>query len=67
MTDTRSRELMTTAEVAALLRVSISTLQNQRSRGEGLPYVKLAGRQIRYFRVQVQAALEENTVRPAAG
>lgn len=59
--------MMTTAEVAALLRVSISTLQNQRSRGEGLPYVKLAGRQIRYFRVQVQAALEENTVRPAAG
>lgn len=66
-TDTRSRELMTTDEVADLLHVSPKTLANQRSRGEGLPYVRLPGRRIRYFRVQVQAALEACTVRPAAG
>lgn len=64
MADTRSRELMTTEETAALVRMSPATLANQRSRGDGLPYVRLPGGRIRYVRETVQQWLDENTVTP---
>lgn len=66
MTDTRLREWMTTEELAALVDVSPSTLANQRSKGEGLPYVRLPGRRIRYSRTAVQEWLKANTVTPGA-
>jgi len=67
MAETRSREWMDTAETGELVDMSPSTLANQRSRGEGLPYVRLPGGRIRYSRTEVQKWLEANTVRPGPG
>jgi len=58
-------ELMTTAEVAALVRMSERTLEGMRLRKEGPSYVKLGvGRRAKvvYSRKEVEAWLEANRV-----
>jgi len=56
---------MTPGETAAELRVSEKTLANQRSRREGLPYVRIGGA-IRYSRRTIAAYIERQTVAPEA-
>ena len=58
--------LLTTAEVARMLAVSEYTVRAWRMRGTGPPYVRVAGKAIRYRADQVEAWLEERTVRPEA-
>lgn len=53
--------LMTPAEVAAELRMSVDALRKQRSRGQGPAYVQF-GRRIRYPRAAVLDYLRSNTV-----
>jgi excisionase family DNA binding protein len=50
--------LMTEAELARLLRVSLSTVKRLRVSGEGPPYVKIGPRAIRYDREAVRAWLK---------
>lgn len=52
-------------EVAELLRVSVQTLRNNRHRGVGLPYIKI-GRRVVYDPSDIQAAVNEGRVVPAA-
>jgi excisionase family DNA binding protein len=51
------QELMTPEEVAALTGLSPETLAHWRSRGRGIPYLKI-GRVVRYAPTDVQAYLE---------
>lgn len=51
-------ELMTTAEVAALLRKHPISLCVDRQKNRSLPYIKL-GRRVYYKREDVMAALEK--------
>ena len=57
-----SRDLMTTAQVAAELQVAEKTLANQRSRREGPPYVRVSGGAIRYSRAALTAWLKGRQV-----
>lgn len=57
-------DLMTESETAELVKQAPKTLANQRSRREGLPYIRLPGGAIRYSRRAVLARLAENTVDP---
>jgi excisionase family DNA binding protein len=50
--------LMTEAELAQLLHVSLSTVKRLRVSGEGPPYVKIGKRAIRYRRGDVEAWLK---------
>jgi Helix-turn-helix domain len=52
-------ELLTEAEAAKLRRQSVRTLQAERVRGGGCPYVKL-GRSVRYRRADVLYFIESN-------
>jgi hypothetical protein len=52
-------DLLTEAEAAQLRRQSIRTLQAERLRSEGCPYVKL-GRSVRYRRTDVLGFIEAN-------
>jgi len=52
-------------DFALLRRVKVSALRNERSRGEGPPYVR-SGRQVFYPLADLKAFMEANTVRPVA-
>ena len=47
--------LLNEHEVAAWLGISVKTLRNKRVTGDGIPYVKLGGRLVRYLQVDVAA------------
>ncbi|ORV53085.1 hypothetical protein AWC03_21295 [Mycobacterium europaeum] len=57
--------LMTTAEVADLIRASKESLNQDRYLGRGLPYVRI-GRKIRYRREDILKYLSDNTIRGGA-
>ncbi|MDA8163334.1 MAG: helix-turn-helix domain-containing protein [Desulfobacteraceae bacterium] len=50
-------------EVAAMTGIAVSTLQNDRYLGQGLPYVKV-GRSVRYRLKDVVDWMESRTVTP---
>ena len=56
-------EFYTSAQVASILRISESTLRNQRHRGEGLPFYKV-GPLVRYRRKDVVDYLRKNVHKP---
>ncbi len=51
---------LTESELSEYLNISIRTLQSQRGRGDGIPYVKI-GRSVRYQLDMVLKYLEQNT------
>jgi len=51
-------ELLTEGEVARILRLSVFKLQQDRSKGRGLTYVRLGKRTIRYRRSDVCAFID---------
>jgi hypothetical protein len=53
-------ELLNEKEAAAILRVSVSKLQKDRIRGDGVPFVSL-GRSVRYKTKDIISYIEENT------
>lgn len=53
--------LMTTAELAAFIRASRQSLDQDRYLGRGIPYVRI-GRKIRYSRETVLKFLSDNTI-----
>jgi hypothetical protein len=57
-------DLMKVDETAQMIKQSPKTLANLRSRGQGLPYVRLPNGQIRYSRKALIAYIEQNTVVP---
>ena len=57
--------LHTSREVAALLCVSLRTLEDWRYEGKGPPYVKYP-RGVRYSRAALDEWIKENTVKPVA-
>ena len=54
--------LLTEIELAAITKKSPRTLQGQRVRGDGIPYVKL-GAHVRYRMTDIQRYLDEHTQR----
>lgn len=52
--------LLTEQELSALTKKSVRTIQGQRIRGGGIPYVKL-GAHVRYRMADVQRYLDEHT------
>ncbi len=54
--------LLTEAQVAKTLQVSVKTLQNQRWQKVGIPYLKI-GRTVRYRRVDVETFLNQAVVK----
>lgn len=57
--------LLTAAETAAMLAVSIGTLANWRSMGMGPPFIRLnGGRAVRYRLSDLLAYLETHTISP---
>lgn len=58
-------DLVKPEEAAELLRTTKKTLANQRSAGEGLPYIKMNGR-VLYSRAALFAEIKRNTVTPGA-
>jgi hypothetical protein len=56
---TESDDLLTELEAAQLRRQSVRTLQAERLRGDGCPFVKL-GRSVRYRRSDVARFIESN-------
>lgn len=54
--------LLTETELAAITKKSIRTLQGQRLRGDGIPYVKM-GAHVRYRMTDIQRYLDEHTQR----
>lgn len=60
----RLPDLMTAEETSGYTGLAVQTLANQRSRGVGLPYVRLPGGRIRYPRRAVQEYLDAHTVIP---
>jgi len=63
-------ELMTTEEVAGILRLRPSTIGNWRKQGMGPPYIKVtSGRtsDVRYRRSELLTWLESRRVDPTAG
>lgn len=59
-------ELLTSLEVAKLLRVSVATIKRWRRERTGPPHIVVGGL-IRYRRADVEAYLRENTVEPEEG
>ncbi len=58
MDDNKTRELLKTAEAAAILGIGKSTLDQDRLYGKlGLPFVRL-GRSVRYRRSDIEAYLK---------
>lgn len=57
--------LLTDVDVAALLGAGLQTVRNWRAAGKGVPYVKLAGRMVRYTPEAVQAFIDDGKVRVA--
>ena len=57
MTGLDEGDLLTAREVGRILRLAPGTLANARSRGEGVPYLKL-GTAVRYRRHDVTAWVE---------
>ena len=57
-------DLLKEDEAAAFLRQAPKTLKNQRSRREGLEYIRLPNGQIRYSRRALLDYIAENTVDP---
>jgi hypothetical protein len=53
---------MTPAQVAAEFQMATKTLANQRSRGEGFPYIRLPGGRIRYSRRAIAEYVAKRTV-----
>lgn len=64
MTEVHLPDLMRDHEAAHMLDMSPKTLANQRSRGEGPPFVRLSRGAVRYSRKAVARWVEENTVTP---
>jgi len=56
-------DLLTTAQLAEYLRLKPQTLQAQRSRGVGFPYIRI-GRNVRYRRTDVEKHIRECLVVP---
>lgn len=56
--------LMTPDQAAALVQTTVASLAQDRSRGRGLPFVKVAGR-VRYLRGDVLQYLADNRHAPA--
>lgn len=52
-------------EVSELTGIALSTLRNNRSKGRGIPYVKI-GRSVRYEEGDVLAELRARKIRPNA-
>ena len=63
------KQLLDEKQAAALLNVSVKTLQGRRSRGDGPPFVKL-GRSVRYAEADLEAfvlaAVRTSTSDPGA-
>ncbi len=57
----QSDDLLTTREAAKILRVSESTLEQNRSAGKGIRYVKI-GKAVRYRRADIKHFLDAHTV-----
>ena len=57
-----TEELLTERDLAVLTIKSVRTLQGARSRGDGVPFVKL-GSHVRYRMADVLRHFEENTKR----
>lgn len=57
--------LLTEAQAAQVLSLSIRTLQSWRGRGSGPQFVR-AGRAVRYRRSDIEEWVESNTVSPVA-
>ncbi|NCD41913.1 MAG: DNA-binding protein [Bacteroidia bacterium] len=55
---------LTEKEVAALTRLSLSTLRSHRFAGKGLPYAKL-GRMVRYSASEVERYMESRQIYPS--
>jgi excisionase family DNA binding protein len=60
--DNADREYLTERDLAALLGVGVSTVQQWRYAGRGPRYVKLGARLVRYHRADVEAWRTANTV-----
>jgi excisionase family DNA binding protein len=54
-------ELLTEAQVARLLTVSLSTMKRLRRAGDGPPFVRISKRGIRYRRADVDAWLSRRS------
>lgn len=54
--------LLTTAELAEILRVRVNTLEHWRSQGRGPDFVRV-GRSVRYTRAAVDRWMEQETSR----
>jgi hypothetical protein len=54
-------EYYTDRDIAVKTKIAISTLRNERSRGVGMPYVRI-GRSIRYRKADVESYLAARTV-----
>lgn len=61
--DIRFDELLTPAELAKILKRPVETLNRDRSRGRGMPYIKLNG-SIRYRVSDLERWLESNRIVP---
>lgn len=60
-------DLIKENEAAEILLTSPKTLTNQRSRGEGPPYVRLPNGRIRYSRRALAEYIERSVVMPQGG
>lgn len=56
--------ILNSKQTARLVGLSHRTLEQQRLRGRGLPYVKV-GRQVRYLRSDIEAYLSSNRHDPS--
>lgn len=61
-TSNAGERLLRPSEVAEFLNVTVSALENWRSRGGPLPFVRLSGRAVRYRQADVDAYVERCTV-----
>lgn len=66
-TDSAGPDMIVTADAAEMINVSPKTLANQRSRGEGPPYVRYSRGAVRYSRKAIERWLTERTVDPGPG
>jgi hypothetical protein len=56
-------QLLTEKEVSGLLRIPLQTLRNNRSRGYGIPYLKL-GRSVRYAQADIIEYVDSKRITP---
>ena len=59
-------QLFTEKEVSGLLRIPLQTLRNHRSRGYGIPYLKL-GRSVRYAQADIIEYVDSKRITPKGG